>query len=256
MKIYTTAIILLLSATMIFNTACHKITGIGGNNQVATETRQVVSFNEVDNEGSFNVYISHDSVFSATVEAESNLIPYIQTIVNGNTLRIDTRENLKNNQPMNVYVTTPIIRGATLSGSGTIVLDSLETDYLDIVLSGSGKISGFTITNQIDTRISGSGNVSMESYTNSSNFNISGSGNFDLTGESSSGVFTISGSGNINSYNYQQSDCIAKISGSGDMYLNVTDHLDVNISGSGSVYYIGNPTITVKITGSGQVISQ
>ncbi len=241
---------------MMFTTACRKITGIDGNNQVVSEKRQVVSFNKVVNEGTFNVYITHDSVFSATVVAESNLIPHIRTIVNGNTLIIDTRENLNNNQPMNVYVTTPIIQGATLSGSGTVILDSLDTDFLDVILSGSGKISGYATTNQLNTLISGSGNITLESYTNSNNTNISGSGNIDLTGESSSGSFTISGSGHISSYNYTQSDCIAKISGSGDMYLNVTDHLDVNISGSGSVYYIGNPTITVKITGSGQVFSQ
>ena len=256
MKTYTTTIIIVLSVAMMFTTACRKITGIDGNNQVVSETRQVVSFNKVENEGTFNVYIKHDSVFSATVVAESNLIPHIRTIVNGNTLIIDTRENLNNNQPMSVYVTTPIIQGATLSGSGTIMLDSLDTDFLDVVLSGSGKISGYATTNQLNTLISGSGNITLESYTNSNNTNISGSGNIDLTGESSSGSLTISGSGHISSYNYTQSDCIAKISGSGDMYLNVTDYLDVNISGSGSVYYIGNPTITVKITGSGQVISQ
>lgn len=256
MRTYATTVIIILSAAMMFTSACRKITGIGGNNQVVSETRQLVSFNEVDNEGTFNVYISHDTVFSARVEAESNLVPYIQTIVNGNTLRISTRENLKNNQPMNVYVTTPIIKGATLSGSGTVMLDSLDTDFLDVVLSGSGKISGYATTNQLNTRISGSGNITLESYTNSSNINISGSGDIGLTGESSSGSFTISGSGHISSYNYTQSDCIAKISGSGDMYLNVTDHLDVTISGSGNVYYIGNPTITVKITGSGKVISQ
>ena len=96
----------------------------------------------------------------------------------------------------------------------------------------------------------------MESYTNSSDARISGSGNIDLTGESSSGSFTISGSGHISSYNYSQIDCISKISGSGDMYLNVSEKLDVTISGSGSVYYIGDPSLNVKITGSGRVIKQ
>ena len=256
MKSYATTIIIVLSVVMMFTSGCVKIHGIDGNNQVTTETRKVVSFNKVENEGVFNVYIKHDSIFSATIEAESNLIPHIRTIVNGNTLIIDTRENLVNYKPMNVYVTTPIIQGAILSGSGSIVLDSLDTDFLDVVLSGSGRISGYTITNQLNTRISGSGSISLESYTNSNNTNISGSGDIDLIGESSSGSFVISGSGHISSYNYTQADCIAKISGSGDMYLNVTDHLDVTISGSGNVYYIGNPTITVKITGSGQVISQ
>ena len=246
----------IIAATVLWSSGCSKYPKIVGNNQVETEQRQLVSFNKVDNEGTFNVYIRQDSIFSATVVAESNLIPHIRTIVSGNTLNIDTRENLQNNVPMDIYITTPIIQGAYLSGSGYVYLDSLDTDYLEVVLSGSGRMNGYTTTNQINTRISGSGNIDLESYTNICNPNISGSGDIGLTGESSSGSFTISGSGRINSYNFIQSDCIAKISGSGDMYLNVIENLDVNISGSGSVYYVGNPSLNVKITGSGQVFKQ
>lgn len=256
MRTYTTIIIVLLSLATLFNTGCRKHFKIVGNNQIESEDRQLLSFNKVDNQGEFNVYIKQDSIFSARVVAESNLVPYIRTIVNGNTLLIDTRENMKNNQPMSIYVTTPIIQGAYLSGSGYVLLDSLDTDFLEVILSGSGRITGYTKTNQLNTRISGSGDITLESITNTCYTTISGSGNTDLTGESSSGSFTISGSGQISSYNFLQTDCIAKISGSGNMYLNVTEKLDVTISGSGSVFYIGNPSITVKITGSGQVISQ
>ncbi len=238
----------IIAATILGTASCRKYYKIEGNNQVTTETRQLVSFNKVDNSGTFNVYVKQDSVFTATVEAESNLIPYVRTIVNGNTLTIDTRENLKTNYPVNVYVTTPIIQGVELSGSGYVHIDSLDTDYLEVLLSGSGNINGYALTNSLDTRISGSGNIELESYTNSSNVSISGSGNIDLFGESSSGTFTISGSGQLSSYNYTQNECVAKISGSGNMYLNVTDLLDVTISGSGSVYYLGTPAVTVKIT--------
>jgi hypothetical protein len=96
----------------------------------------------------------------------------------------------------------------------------------------------------------------LESYTNSSDIRISGSGNIYLIGESSSGSFSISGSGQIKSSGFSQYECLAKISGSGDMFLNVSDFLDVTIAGSGSVYYIGDPSINVKITGSGQLIKQ
>lgn len=241
---------------VIWSSGCNKHINIVGNGQVESETRQLVSFNKVDNESSFNVFIRHDSVFSATVEAESNIIPHIRTLVNGNTLEIDTRENLNTNFPINVYVTTPVIQGTYLSGSGSVKLDSLKSDHLDIVLSGSGKMYGYTSTESIATRISGSGSIDLESYTNSCNAVISGSGDMDLIGESLTSAFTISGSGDIRSYNYLQKECISKISGSGDMFLNVSEFLDVTISGSGSVYYMGDPSINENITGSGQVIKQ
>ena len=257
MKTYSITIILvLLAASMIFSSGCRKITGIDGNNQVATEERNLVSFNKVRNEGTFNVYIKQDTVFTATVVAESNLIPHIRTIVNGNTLEIDTRENLRNNQPMSVYITTPSIQSAILSGSGLVYVDSLDTEFLEVVITGSGNITGYAETSSINTIISGSGSIDLESYSNTMDAIISGSGNIDLFGETSSGNFTISGSGSINSYNFPQSECLAKISGSGSMYVNVTDYLDVNISGSGSVFYIGGPALNVNITGSGQVMKQ
>ena len=256
MKITTTLSILAISLLMIFTGSCRKLYKIDGNGHIETETRNLVSFNKVDNEGTFNVFIKHDSLFTATIEAESNLIPYVRTIVNGNTLQIDTRENLHEHYPINVYITTPILHGVYLSGSGFVKLDSIDSESLEIALSGSGRMSGYVNTGSLVTKISGSGSIDLESYTNSCDVRISGSGSMDLYGESGTGSFSISGSGDIRSYNYQQIECISKISGSGSMYLNVVDYLDVTISGSGNVFYIGDPSLNVRITGSGQVIKQ
>lgn len=249
-------IISILAVTILWTSGCKKYPYINGNGQVTTEKRQLVSFNQVDNSGTFNVYIKQDSVFTATIEAESNLIPYVRTIINGNTLVIDTRENLQGNYPINVYVTTPAIQGVELSGSGYVKMDSLDVDYLQVLLSGSGQMDGYAITNSLVAKISGSGNINLESYTNTSDIRISGSGDINLTGESVSGSCTISGSGQINSYSFTQNECTAKISGSGNMFLNVVEYLDVIISGSGSIYYIGDPIINVSINGSGKLIKQ
>ena len=100
-----TLILGVILLAILSTTGCRKYAKIEGNNNVESETRMLVSFDKVDNEATFNVYIRHDSLYTVTVEAESNLIPHIRTIVNGNTLQIDTRENLRNNYPINIYVT-------------------------------------------------------------------------------------------------------------------------------------------------------
>jgi hypothetical protein len=246
----TLAVILLLTA------GCRKYARIVGNNQVTSETRQLVAFDRVVNSGTFHVYIRQDSTFTATVEAESNLIPHIRTRINGNTLVIDTRENLQENYPMNVFVTTPVLLGADLSGSGTVMVDTVDTESMEVTLSGSGRMSGYINAGALTSRISGSGNINLEAYTNQCNARISGSGDMDIIGETSEGDFSISGSGNIRTYNFLQEECNARISGSGNMYVNVSDMLNVSISGSGSVFYIGDPTLNVDISGSGQVIKQ
>ncbi|MCF6342412.1 MAG: DUF2807 domain-containing protein [Bacteroidales bacterium] len=256
MKLKSTLLALAMAIVLFWSSACRKPFAINGNNQVETETRQLLSFENIVNEDAFNVYIMHDSIYQVVVEAESNLIPFIRTRVNGNSLIIDTRENMNSHRPMNVYVKSPIVKGVYLKGSGYMHLDSLNSNHLQVEISGSGDISGMLTTNTVNAVISGSGAIFLETYTSGIVTKISGSGILNLTGEADKGTHTISGSGNINAYNFKQKDCYAKISGSGNMYLNVSDYLDVNISGSGSVFYIGNPQLTIKITGSGSVIKQ
>ena len=124
------ALLFIIGAVLIGFSGCHKPIGINGNGQVATETRPMVSFDKIVNEGSFNVYITPDSIYQVMVEAESNLIPHIRTMVNGNALIIETRENLNNNYPMNIYVKSPKLNSIELHGSGLISLDSLKTEHL------------------------------------------------------------------------------------------------------------------------------
>jgi hypothetical protein len=129
----------------------------------------------------------------------------------------------------------PYLDEVKFSGSGKIVCDSLITNNLSIDISGSGHIALGAHCNDIHAEISGSGDLEMGGITNESNFHISGSGK-------------------IHSFNLQQNTCFAKISGSGNMYVTVSDLLDATISGSGKIYYQGNPTVNTHISGSGSVI--
>lgn len=250
------SIILVFGAILIWSSACNKPFGIEGNNQVTTETRQMVSFDRIANDGSFNVYITQDSIYQVIVEAESNLIPYIRTRVNGYTLEIDTKENLNNNSSINIYVTTPVVNGIYLNGSGIMNMDSLSSNNLIVDIGGSGNINLNTTANSVNAKISGSGTISMDAITTNMETRISGSGNIELSGETNTANHTISGSGNINAYNFFTKQCESNISGSGNMYLNVSDMLEVSISGSGSVFYMGDPQLSVNISGSGGVYKQ
>jgi len=235
---------------------CHK-SGfrIKGNGDVTTETRSMPEFNIVVNEGSFEVYIIQDSISEVKIEAESNLISSIRTNVNGTTLLIDTRDNLKNTKPMKLYIRTPDVNGVKLSGSGIIDLGDVYTDNLNVELSGSGDIRGSVNAGQVSISINGSGSADVSVHCSTIESNISGSGDMYFAGNATTAHFNISGSGTVKAYNLELINCYTNISGSGNMYVNVSDLLDVKISGSGSVYYIGNPQITTNITGSGNVIS-
>ncbi|MFH0866862.1 MAG: head GIN domain-containing protein [Bacteroidota bacterium] len=238
----TTAILLFSSAlvSFVYLTSCTNFHAIEGNHNVVTETRNISSFTELRSEGSYDVYLIHDSVFYAQVEAEENLLPYIITEISGGELVIKTHEhkNLKNHTTIKIFVHAPSANSLTLEGSGKIDCDSISEDNLKIFLDGSGNIFlGKAECDKIKTKISGSGEV-------------------DLSGTANETDFNISGSGDINSYNLVQDTCYADISGSGDMYINVNKFLDVHITGSGTVHYYGTPVVNSDITGSGMVIHE
>lgn len=218
-------------------TSCIEDFTIHGNGIPTSEGRITNGFNEVKSEGAFDVHITNGDDFEVIVNAESNILPYIETDVKNHKLRIDIRgiHNIENRLPMEVFITTPYLEGITQSGSGIITTDYFTTGHFDVLISGSGSIETAVDATTIDALISGSGNLV-------------------LSGEANDADLAVSGSGKIDAYDLALIDCDAKISGSGNMWVKVGRFLIATISGSGSVYYYGTPDIETHISGSGNVI--
>jgi hypothetical protein len=85
-------------------------------------------------------------------------------------------------------------------------------------------------------------------------FNVSGSGKISANGTAKAVYAGISGSGKVLASNLETEKCEVRITGSGDVEVNVKNDLDASITGSGSVNYKGNPShINSHATGSGHV---
>ena len=231
--LWTFLVILCMSLT-----SCIDDFAIFGNGEAATENRWTSAFNEVKVSGEYEVTIVEGDDYSVAITAESNLLPYIITDNDGSQLKIRTQgiHNLHNTLPMQVYITTPYLRGVNLSGSGFIQTDHFSSSRFNISLSGSGQIETSVDTQDMNAVISGSGQIIVAGYCEHS----------DLL---------ISGSGKILSYELEQSSCDATISGSGNMYVNVENRIEAKISGSGNVLYINYPEIRSSLSGSGKVIN-
>lgn len=232
--LFFSAAVLLLFAT----TGCIDDFTIHGNGIVASEGRITYQFDEVKSEGAFDVHITNGDEFEVVVRAESNLLPYIETDVNNNNmLRIYFRglHNVKNQLPMEVFVTTPYLNGVKQSGSGIITTDYFENNNFDVAISGSGVIETAVNTITLDAVISGSGNLI-------------------ISGVAKQADLVVSGSGRLDAYDLTLRDCEALISGSGNMWVNVERFLNASISGSGSIYYSGEPNVETHISGSGRII--
>ncbi len=210
---------------------------IEGNGIVKSETRNVAPFDRVISGGDFKVLITCGDDFDVSVEAESNLLPYIITEVNRGRLEIRVKgvNNLDNTLPMKVFVVMPVLTGLDLSGSGQITTGSFISDCVDMMVSGSGKIYSSLETDSIGVIVSGSGNV-------------------EIKGQTDFADLLVSGSGKIYLYEFPAKKCQVKVSGSGKVFMNVSELLEVVISGSGAVYYKGHPHVDSHISGSGKVV--
>ena len=229
-------ILLAIILLMLTTTSCIR-ERIEGNYDLQTEERNSGSFTGVESKGSFRVEIIPDDDTWIEVKAESNVIPYIETWTNGNTLIVEYRHgyNIREHYPVEVFLHTPDLESISLSGSGRVVSGSFDTPRADIRISGSGSIDCAFETDHLEAAVSGSGNLM-------------------ISGTATDTELRISGSGNIQSLDLLQYNCSANISGSGNIKASVSHSLDARISGSGCVYYIGDPVVSSHISGSGRVV--
>jgi len=211
---------------------------VDGNGNITSARRVIGDFSKVENSGEFIVDVTIGPVNRVIVEADDNLLSYIETYIQGNTLVIETQNNhcIKSREPIHVYVITPVLSELKLSGSGVIYCDSLTTNEISLVLTGSGDIDAAGINANLVEAV------------------IEGSGEINISGTAVNTNFIIEGSGNIKSLNLEQDKCIASILGSGNIYAFVNESLDALIEGSGNVIYKGDPAIVSEILGSGRVI--
>ncbi|NPD45925.1 head GIN domain-containing protein [Lentimicrobium sp. S6] len=252
----TKLIIILAILISLGTTSCRKGIFIRGNNNVSTETRELSGFSKLANNGSFEVTIIKDTISYVVIEAESNIIPYIETSIKNGALIIDSRETISPRRSMKLTVYTPEMEAMELKGSGSIFSEAFESDSFSAVVDGSGDITATASCSETYLRINGSGNLIANLFTENLDAEIHGSGSITLYGQGTHSTMGIFGSGNIKYVDFEQKYCAAKSDGSGNIYVQVSDGLDAQIFGSGSIYYRGNPLVNSEIIGSGSVIKQ
>lgn len=258
-KLFLIFSLALLSGGSLILSSCsdYYMDHVRGNGLMDTEYRTMDYYNGIELQGAFDVFLTYDSSSEIRIEAESNLIPYIETYVRNETLVLTTlkNSNIRNRLTMKIFVPITEIRNIRLSGSGDIMGDSrFYSDIFELILSGSGDVALDLDANEIDLKISGSGDIEMDNTCDLLTSRISGSGDIYLSGYADKTEYYITGSGDVNALDMPCSTNKTYISGSGDVWVDVSDYLNVDIPGSGDVYYKGHPDIDVKITGSGDLI--
>jgi hypothetical protein len=215
---------------------------IKGNGNVVTVTRTTpTNYNAIGVGGSFDVILIKGKEGNIKIEGEENIIPYVETEVRGNRLKIKYQKNInvRTTKRLTVTVTYNNISSVSLGGSGNITSNNTLK------------------TNNFKASLGGSGNITLDVDAVEINANIGGSGNIKLAGNSNELTCAIAGSGSIKAYDLKTDILSATIAGSGNIRTTVKTKIKAKVVGSGSIYYKGNPKyIDTKSVGSGDVIDR
>lgn len=213
---------------------------VTGNNQMTTQTRSVGEYDEVTVTGMMDVQLVPGREGRIEIEAESNLMEYLETEVNNGRLKISVQKGISLNPSRNnsVRITVPVeqIYAVALTGSGNIRgTERLRSSNFKVDLTGSGDIQLDLETENLEGKLTGSGDIKLRGKVYQFTCKVTGSGDFLASGLTAEVVD-------------------ASVLGSGDIEVRVVNELRARISGSGDIKYVGNPQKEdFKTLGSGSI---
>jgi hypothetical protein len=249
-----------------------------GSDVVKTETRAVQNFSRVEVHVPADVMLVQGTTESLTITTDDNLLPLIQTRVDGNTLKIegDRNRGFSTRKGLKIQVALKNLEAIAIEGSGDVEADTLRVGNLDASIRGSGDMKFKTLRgDNIKVRIDGSGDVAVDAMiaksvegairgsgdmkfsslkTESVKVSIDGSGDFSAAGITETVDARIAGSGDIRMRSLLAREVTVSISASGDAEVNATEKLKATVNGSGGIRYVGAPkNLTKSVQGSGSV---
>ena len=224
----------------------------GHTNDTPTQVHQVgevtsmAAFDAVDVAGPFNVIFEQGESHSVRVEGTAEQLGKMTIYVKDSELVIDQRKNESGDvfKGLQVFVTSPMVDGLAIAGSGTITApNALNVNDIRLEIAGSGDITLAQLTSKnLYMEIAGSGDITLGTVqANEARSEIAGSGNIEVASLTCKKANNeIAGSGDITLNNLNVDHVKSEIAGSGDVILRgkVGSH-DEEIAGSGKVNVSG-----------------
>lgn len=214
---------------------------VSGSGEVATESRDLGSFDGVALTGGFKVLVRQAPTGKLELKGDKNLLQYIETRVidgsKGRTLEIGPKKgyNLSTTVTPQITIDMAQLRAVAISGSGDVRVEAMKTPTVDASISGSGDIKFIDLnSDHLALRVAGSGDIM-------------------AAGRTGSLSISVAGSGDVKTRALEANEVKVSIAGSGDAQVQAVKTLKVSISGSGDVAYLGSPEISMSVAGSGKV---
>lgn len=267
------------SAILMLLSACG-MAAVSGSGHIVEEARDVRDYSQVVFSAPGELTIEQNGSEGLVIEADDNLLGYIQTGVKGDILYIYVEPEvvqLYPSRPIRYSLDAGTLTRVALNGSGDIRSDELIASHLDFDLNGSGQILidavksqttklgldgsgefkvGSLITGQLTASLNGSGHVVMqEALVKTVAVEIDGSGTLRATDVIADTLdMTVNGSGNSTLSGKANRQTI-NIHGSGSYQAQdlLSQEANVKIIGSGDSFIWVTDELSLTIAGSGDV---
>ncbi|MEP7109535.1 MAG: head GIN domain-containing protein [Ferruginibacter sp.] len=208
-----------------------------GSGNIVTEKRQTGDFEGISVGGAFAVEIKKGPVTEVEVEADDNVISFIETKVSGNVLKISTKNGTGfNNAHFKVYITAPEINSFNASGAAKVKV------------TGQMKSEG-----KITLDVSGAAGITLSVDAPEVFAEVSGAGYIEMSGRTKDYTAKVSGSGNLKSGDLSSENTDVRASGAGTARVHASVNLKADANGAGNIYYKGGANVQQKTSGAGNV---
>jgi len=214
--------------------------GVAGSGVIEAETRPVNGITDIELNYPAMVTILQGESESVTIEADNNLLPQLDTQVNGGILTIENNEEewvqrVNPSREVKVTITVSDLRSVVLSTAGTLRIENLKVEKLRLQLDGAGNVMLVDLDAQ-----------SLEIVLN-------GVGNITASGKSAHVAAEINGLGSVYGNDLVSSNASAEINGLGRIDLFSQGSLTAVINGLGTIGCFGNPNVERRINGLGSI---
>jgi hypothetical protein len=232
---------------------------VRGSGDVVEETRAVSGVTGVNLATIGHLTIEVGDTESLRIEAQDNLMEYIETEVHNGSLRIGTQDrvNLRSTRPINYYLTVTGLDTIVISSVGDVEAPDLEAERFSITIASTGNLEmGDLEADTLTVNISSSGDVTMGVLNaDTLEVGIRSTGDLDIAGgQVKTQEVTISSSGKYTAQDLASDEAEVRLNSTGSATIWVRDRLKASLSSSGDLRYRGNPTVDATTNSSGDVI--
>lgn len=222
--------------------ACSDGVEITPSGKLIKETRIVPSFSSVVLANGISLVLSQGDKDEIVVEADDNIIRYVETYVQGETLSVKIQDGIDidsddRRKTVKIVASASLLESLHVSGGGSVtLLPPFYMDRFELVSSGGSTVAGEVNVGVLTSDVSGGGQVYLEGYCTCQNLNVSGGSQYRLFGLESENVEIV-------------------ISGGSTAELYVNDTLFVKSASGGSrIYCKGDAQVTEQNISGGSVV--